>query len=92
MGKQAAKDSPLPEVFFKTYDQLRENLHHPVGYSVTHLQNTAKATLDCAGAIMADMILVNPKSESGTLGIAGYRHLSDLLQQGSWLQVLDVEP
>jgi hypothetical protein len=41
---------------------------------------------------MADIILVNPESESGIPGLAGSRHISDLLGKDSKIQVLDVEP
>jgi hypothetical protein len=38
---------------------------------------------------MADIIVVNPDTESG---ITGFRHLSDLLKRDSKIQVLDIEP
>jgi len=83
---------PLPQVFVRAYDMLRENLHQPVEYCLTEEQDTAKALLTYAKEIRADLILVNPMTESGTMGIARYRHLSDLLQRDSTIQVLDVEP
>jgi nucleotide-binding universal stress UspA family protein len=82
----------LPKVFLKAYHHLRERLHHPVEYSATGRQNTAKAALDCAELIMADMIVLDPETESGMSGLAGYRHISDLLRKDSKIQVLDVEP
>ncbi|HEV2483099.1 MAG TPA: universal stress protein [Puia sp.] len=89
---QAAKEWPLPQVFLRAYDLLRENLHQPIEYYLTDQQNAAQATLNYAKEIMADMIVVNPKTESSAFGIAGYRHLSDLLRRDSTIQVLDVEP
>jgi nucleotide-binding universal stress UspA family protein len=90
--RQENKDWALPQVFLKAYHQLREHLHHPIEYSATGRQGTAKAALSCAELIMADMIVVNPETESGVSGFAGYRHISDLLKKDSKIQVLDIEP
>jgi nucleotide-binding universal stress UspA family protein len=90
--RQEHKDWALPQVFLKAYHQLREHLHHPIEYSATGKQSTAKAALSCAELIMADMIVVNPETESGVSGFAGYRHISDLLKKDSKIQVLDIEP
>ena len=90
--RKESKDWALPQVFLKAYHQLREHLHHPIEYSSTGKQGTGKATLNCAELIMADMILVNPETESGVSGFAGYRHISDLLGLDSKIQVLDVQP
>jgi len=90
--RQESKEWALPQVFLKAYNQLREHLHHPIEYSATGKQGTAKAALNCAEMIMADMIVVNPETESGVSGFAGYRHISDLLGKDSKIQVLDIEP
>jgi nucleotide-binding universal stress UspA family protein len=86
------KEWALPQVFLKAYHHLRENLHHPIEYSLTGRHNPARAALKYAEMIMADMILVNPETESGVSGITGSRHISDLLGRDSKIQVLDVEP
>lgn len=86
------KDWALPQVFLKAYHQLREQLHHPIEYASSGRLSPAKATLNYAELIMADMILVNPESESGVPGLGGSRHISDLLGKDSKIQVLDVEP
>lgn len=91
-SREAAKEWPLPQVFLRAYDLLRENLHQPVEYFLTDLQDPTQATLNYAKSIMADMVLLSPKSEIGGWGIGGCRHLSDLLQRDSAIQVLDVEP
>lgn len=90
--RQEQKDWVLPQVFLKAYHQLRENLHHPIEYSATGKQSAAKAALSCAELIMADMIVVNPETESGVSGFVGYRHISDLLKKDSKIQVLDIQP
>jgi len=38
------------------------------------------------------MILVNPDTESGISSFTGFRHISDLLDRDSKIQVLDVVP
>jgi len=88
--RQETKGLGLPNVFLKAYHQLRENLRHPIEYSATGQQSTAKATLNCAEHIMADMIVLNPETESGVIGLSGYRHISDLLKSDSRIQVLDI--
>jgi nucleotide-binding universal stress UspA family protein len=82
----------LPQVFLKAYHHLRENLHHPIEYSSVGPQSPARAAVSYAEMIMADMILVNPETESGVPGFACSRHISDLLARDSKIQVLDVQP
>ena len=82
----------LPQVFLRAYHHLRENLHHPIEYSATGRHNPARAALNYAELIMADLILVNPETESGVSGFTGWRHISDLVGKDSKIQVLDVEP
>lgn len=86
------KEWELPQVFLRAYHHLRENLHHPIEYSATGRHSPAKAALNYAELIMADMILVNPETESGISGFTGWRHISDLVGKDSRIQVLDVEP
>lgn len=86
------RQTELSQVFLKAYHQLREKLHHPVEYSAIAPHNTAKATLDYAELIMADLILLNPRTESGISGLTGFRHISDWLKRDSKIQVLDIEP
>jgi len=86
------KEWALPQVFLKAYHHLREHLHHPIEYSASGRHSAAKAALNYAELIMADMILVNPETESGVSGFTGWRHISDLVGKDSKIQVLDVEP
>jgi nucleotide-binding universal stress UspA family protein len=93
VGEEAGpKDGLLSQNFLKAYHLLRDNLHHPVEYSASTRHNPAKAALSYAELIMADMILVNPQTESGVSGFTGFRHISDLLARDSKIQVLDVQP
>jgi len=82
-------EEALPQAFLKAYHQLRESLHHPIEFSAVTRHDLARATLSYAELIMADMILLNPATESG---IGRSRHISDLLRRDSKIQVLDVEP
>jgi nucleotide-binding universal stress UspA family protein len=66
------------QAFIRTYHQLREKLHHPIEFSAVPLQNAAKAALNYAESVMADMILVNPE-----------KHITDLLARDSKIQVLE---
>jgi nucleotide-binding universal stress UspA family protein len=93
VGEEAGpKDGLVSQPFLKAYHHLREKLHHPVEYSAATRHNPAKAALSYAELIMADMILVNPQTESGISGFTGSRHISDLLTRDSKIQVLDVQP
>ncbi|MBS1606295.1 MAG: universal stress protein [Bacteroidetes bacterium] len=89
---RADKDSPLPPVFFKAYNHLQELLRQPVEFSATNQQNITKAVLNCAEDITADLILLNPNTESERWEISGHHHITDLLSRDSRIQVLDVEP
>jgi nucleotide-binding universal stress UspA family protein len=86
------KDWALPQAFLRAYHYLRTQMHHPIEYASSGRLSPAKATLNYAELIMADMILVNPEVESGIPGFGGLRHISDLLGRDSSIQVLDVEP
>lgn len=86
------RTNALPQVFLKAYHLLREGLHHPIEFSTVMQNNPARATLNYAELIMADMILVNPATESGITNLIGSRHISDLLGRDSKIQVLDVGP
>jgi nucleotide-binding universal stress UspA family protein len=89
-GKEGNGDPSQP--FLKTYHQLKEELHQPVGYFPISRHDTAKAALAYAESVQADMILLNPETESGIPGLSGSRHISDLIGNNSKIQVLDVQP
>jgi hypothetical protein len=82
----------LSQAFIETYHRLREKLRHHIEYSAIARDNPGKAALDYAEMIMADMILLNPETESGISGLTGSRHISDLLARDSKIQVLDMMP
>lgn len=78
--------SPL----LKTYQWLKSVLHCQVEYSVLHGYNKAKAVLAYAEKTGADILLLNPKSET-KIGWPN-RHISDALPSQSKVQVLTVQP
>lgn len=80
------------QAFLHTYHLLRESLHHPVEYFASNIANPARAVLDYAEFVAADLILVSPATESGISSFTGSRHISDLLGRDSRIQVLDVQP
>jgi nucleotide-binding universal stress UspA family protein len=72
----------------KLYQWLKEALHCPVEYAVLHGTNKAKAVLLYAEKVNADILLLNPTSETkmGWLN----KHISDVLSPASKVQVLAV--
>jgi K+-sensing histidine kinase KdpD len=90
--QQQEQGAGLPQVFLKAYHQLRENLHHPIEFSTITGNDAARAILNYAELVSADLILANPATESGAGGFTGSRHISDLLGRNSTIQVLDMEP
>jgi len=82
----------LPQAFLKAYHFLREHLQHPIEFATVAGHDLARATLKYAEEVMADLILVNPTTESEIKSFKGSKHISDLLGKDSKIQVLDVEP
>jgi len=91
-GNNRADQEDLSQTFIRAYDHLRGKLVRPIEYFSVGQNNPARATLDYAKFIMADMILLNPATESGISGLTGSRHISDLIAPDSKIQVLDVMP
>jgi nucleotide-binding universal stress UspA family protein len=74
----------------QVYQWLKNSMHCPVEYAVLHGNNKAKAMLAYAQKTNADMLLVNPTSET-KIGWMN-RHISDVLSPDSKVQVLTVHP
>jgi nucleotide-binding universal stress UspA family protein len=72
----------------KLYQWLKDTLHCQVEYTVLHNDNKARAVLLYAEKVNADMLLVNPVSET-RIGWMN-RHISDVLSPDSKVQVLTV--
>jgi len=78
--------SSLPQV----YQWQKMKSHCPVEYTVLHGANKARELLNYAEKINADVLLVQPQSET----IIGWlnKHISDVLPPESKVQVLAVKP
>jgi nucleotide-binding universal stress UspA family protein len=72
----------------QVYQWLKNSMHCPVEYAVLHGNNKAKAMLAYAERTNADMLLVNPTSET-KIGWMN-KHISDVLSPDSKVQVLTV--
>jgi nucleotide-binding universal stress UspA family protein len=70
----------------KVYQWLKESIHCQVEYSVLHGSNKAKALMLFAEKINADVLLLDTSSET-KVGWMN-RHISDILELGSKVQVL----
>jgi nucleotide-binding universal stress UspA family protein len=80
------------QIFLDAYQELKEKVSRPIQCSSAVGHNPAKAVLAYAESVKADMILVNPETESGHAGLTGFRHLSEMLERNSKIQILDVLP
>ena len=87
-----AEQQNRQQVFLDAYQELKDKVSRPIQCSYTAGHNPAKAALAYAESVKADMILVNPETESGHAGLTGFRHLSEMLQRNSKIQILDVLP
>jgi nucleotide-binding universal stress UspA family protein len=74
----------------KVYQWLKLSLHCSAEYAVLHGTNKAKAIIEYAEKIDADILLVNPGEETkfGWLN----SHISDIFPSRSKMQVLTVQP
>lgn len=71
------------------YQWLQTSVNCPVEYAVLHGSNKAKAILDYAAKINADVLLVHPETET-KIGWPN-KHISDVLPAASKVQVLTVQ-
>ena len=72
------------------YQWLKTSLNCPVEYAVLHGGNKAKAILNYAEKINADILLVHPETET-KIGWPN-KHISDVLPTASKVQVLTIQP
>ena len=79
------------QALLDTYRILKNNLQFQVEYQVLHGSNRAKASLQYAQSVGADMLLVNPDTETRITSLTGM-HINDMLVPESRLQILEVDP
>jgi nucleotide-binding universal stress UspA family protein len=78
--------------FIESFKKIRENASLIIKHGPVFGNDIARAVLKYAESVQADMILVNPVTESNIHYIMGKIHISDLLSAHSPIQVLDIEP
>ena len=77
--------------FLETYRILKTELTNPLEHHILKGNNLPKAILEYAECIGADLLLVNPGSETKISNITG-KHINDALTTSSKLKILSVEP
>jgi len=80
-----------PGIFLEAYRTIAEYLHYPVIYQIVKGKNAAKALLNYAKGVMADMIMVNPNEESKISSFLGVQ-INDLVLPTSTMSVLTAKP
>lgn len=74
-----------------TFRFLKDIVNCPLEFKVLPGRNIARSALRYAQEIKADMLVVNPETESRLTSISG-RHISDELMPDSSLQIITVQP
>ena len=74
----------------ETYRFLKDIVQCPLNHEVLHGENIAQSAFDYAKTIKADMLLVEPESET-KLSSFPQRHIIDELKPNSKLQILAVQ-
>ena len=77
--------------FLETYRILKTGLTNPIEHHILKGNNLPKAILEYAECIGADLLLVNPGSETKISNITG-KHINDALATTSKLKILSIEP
>jgi len=77
--------------FLETYRILKNGLTSPIEHHILKGNNLPKAILEYAECIGADLILVNPGSETKISNLTG-KHINDVLTTSSKLKILSIEP
>lgn len=78
-------------VFVQTYRMISEYMHYPVDYRVLDGSNFPRAIFDYAKHASADMILLNPYTESRINSLYG-TDISDVIPPSSKLSILTAMP
>ena len=74
----------------ETYRVLKDYVQCPLNHEVLHGENIAKSAFDYAKSIKADILLVEPESET-KLSSFPQKHINDELKPNSKLQILAVQ-
>src|SRR5664279_212228 len=85
-------DNNSGHAFIESFKKIRENASLVIRHGPLSGNDIARAVLKYSESIEADMILVNPVTESSIHYIIGKMHISDMLSENSQIQILDIEP
>ena len=85
-------DKNSGHAFIESFKKIRENASLVIRHGPLSGNDIARAVLKYSESIEADMILVNPVTESSIHYIIGKMHISDMLSENSQIQILDIEP
>jgi nucleotide-binding universal stress UspA family protein len=77
--------------FLETYRILKSSLTSPIEHHILKGKNFPKAILEYAECVGADLILVNPDSETKISKVTG-KHINEVLTTSSKLKILSIEP
>jgi nucleotide-binding universal stress UspA family protein len=78
--------------FIESFKKIRENASLVIKHGPVFGNDIPRAVLKYAESVDADLILVNPVTESSLHYVMGKIHLSDMLTEQSPIQILDIEP
>jgi|SRR5579863_159031 len=85
-------DENKEHAFIESFKKIRENASLVIRHGPVSGNDIARAILKYSESVQADVILVNPVSESSIHFIVGKMHISDMLPGNSQIQILDIEP
>jgi nucleotide-binding universal stress UspA family protein len=77
--------------FLETYRILKSGLTSPIEHHILKGKNLPKAILEYAECIGADLVLVNPDSETKISNLTG-KHINDVVTRSSKLKILSIVP
>ena len=78
--------------FIESFKKIRENASLIIRHGPVSGNDIARAVLKYSESVQADMILVNPITESSIHYVIGKMHISDMLPENSQIQILDIKP
>jgi nucleotide-binding universal stress UspA family protein len=91
LSKKQNADDFSAYSLLETYRFLKDTVQCPLSHEVLHGENVAQSTFDYAKNIKADMLLLEPESET-KLSSFPQKHIIDEMKPNSKLQILAVQP
>ena len=78
--------------FIESFKKIRENASLVIMHGQVSGNDIARAVLKYSESVQADIILVNPATESSIHYVIGKVHISEMLPENSQIQILDIKP